>query len=242
MKYTMLLASAAAAVLISACGGGETPATAQDTPAEVTPPPATDTSTLMPPPSVAELTAGTYEVDPNHAFLAFHVGHNNGLSQYTVHFTDFDATIDFNPEDVTASSVNVTIDADELSVLYSGDFAATHPNSEFDSWEADLANNDRWLNADTYPEISFSSTDVTMTGLTSGEITGDLTFLGQTRPVTLDVVFNGSASARSGADVLGFNAVTVINRSDYGMNAFIPMIGDEVEITFSGEFIGPAGE
>ena len=53
--------------------------------------------------------AGTYELDPNHAFLTWSVEHL-GTSTYTVNFTDFDATLDFNPEDPASSSIEVTID------------------------------------------------------------------------------------------------------------------------------------
>ena len=70
-------------------------------------------------------------------------------------------------------------------------------------------------------------------------MTGDLTFLGQTQPVTLDVTFNGVANVPwfGTRDIIGFNAVTTINRSEFGQDALQGMISDEVVVEFSGEFL-----
>ena len=68
---------------------------------------------LIAAPALAEQTlegvaADTYQLDKTHAFLTWTVRHN-GLSGYTVNFTDFDATLEFDPEDLSASSITVTI-------------------------------------------------------------------------------------------------------------------------------------
>ena len=70
-------------------------------------------------------------------------------------------------------------------------------------------------------------------------MTGDLTFLGVTRPVTLDVTFNGVGNTpwTGERDILGFNASTTITRSEYGQESLQGVISDEVEIEFSGEFL-----
>ena len=121
---------------------------------------------------------------------------------------------------------------------FPGDYKGTHPDTGFESWEEDLANSDRWLNAGTYPELTFTSTEVSLTGGNTGTVTGDLTFLGQTRPVTLDVTFNGVANPPWAPDssILGFNATGVIKRSEWGMDAALGWVSDEVYVYFSGEF------
>ena len=77
------------------------------------------------------------------------------------------------------------------------------------------------------------------TGDLTGTVTGDLTLLGVTNPVTLDVTYNGVANPPwyGGRDVIGFDASTTLNRSDVGMGAYIPNIGDAVKVDFSGEFL-----
>ena len=180
----------------------------------------------------------TYQLDPNHAFLTWTVTHN-GLSHYTVNFTDFDATLDFNPDEPTTSSIEVTINPLGLETNYPADFKAGHPDSEFDNWNEALAKDDRFLNGDEYPQITFASTSAEKTGDYTGMVTGDLTFLGVTKPVTLDVTYNGVANLPwyGERDVIGFNASTTISRSDFGVTALETIISDDVTIEFSGEFL-----
>lgn len=236
MKYTALLAGAAGLALIAACGGGTTaPAEAQDTTPEADAAPAE----IVLDESLAEVSAANYSLERTHAFLEFAVGHAGGISDYIVHFGDFDADLVFDSADPAASTLSVTVNPANLIVNYPGDYKAGHADSGFETWAEDMARNTRWLNADTFPEITFTSTDVALTSGNTGTVTGDLTFLGVTQPVTLDVTYNGNANAPwfGERDLIGFNATTTINRSDYGMTAAIPNITDAVTISFSGEFL-----
>ena len=67
---------------------------------------------------------------------------------------------------------------------------------------------------------------------------GELTFLGVTKPVTLDVVINGAMQRQpfSGKPTMGFSATTSISRSAWGMSKYVPQIGDNVSIVIEGEF------
>ncbi|MCI4644369.1 MAG: YceI family protein [Hyphomonadaceae bacterium] len=235
MKQITLLSTAAAAVLIAACGSGDTPAEAQVTPEPVT---VESAATAELDPALADVTPGAYVLDRNHAFLTFTIGHSTGISDYKVDFADFDAELDFDPADPTASSISVTINPAELMVNFPGDYKASHADSEFDTWQEDLAYSDRFLNADEFPEITFTSTAIEVTGANTGMITGDLTFLGQTKPVTMDVTFNGVAVPPWAPDssIVGFNATTTITRSEWGMGAAMGWLTDEVVVEFSGEF------
>lgn len=188
--------------------------------------------------SLDEVSAGTYQLDRNHAFLTWTVVHN-GLSDYTVNFTDFDATLEFNPEDPASSSIEVTIDPMGLESHFPGDYKAGHPDSEYDTWNEALSRSDSFLNAGAYGEIRFVSSSAEATGDTSGTVNGNLTFLGVTRPVTMDVVYNGVVNYpwNDGRDTIGFTATTTISRSAFGQESLASVISDDVVIEFSGEFL-----
>ncbi len=241
MKYTALLVGAAGLALIAACGGGTTaPAEAQNGEAAAPAPAATAApAEIVLAESLAEVSAANYSLERNHAFLEFAVGHSGGISDYIVHFGDFDADLTFDPADPTASSLSVTVNPADLIVNYPGDYKAGHADSGFETWAEDMSRNERWLNADNFPEITFTSTDVDLTSGNTGTVTGELTFLGLTQPVTLDVTYNGLANMPwfGERDLIGFNATTTISRSEFGMTAAIPNITDEVTVSFSGEFL-----
>ena len=95
------------------------------------------------------------------------------------------------------------------------------------------------MNAAEYPTISFASTSVEQTGDFTGTVTGDLTFLGVTAPVTLDVSYGGVANPPwfGQRDVIGFTASTTLARSDFGSTSLGGVISDEVVVEFSGEFL-----
>ncbi|MDJ0920419.1 MAG: YceI family protein [Henriciella sp.] len=185
------------------------------------------------------ITAADYALEKNHAFLTFKVGHGGGLSQYRVSFTDFDANLSFDPADPEAASLSVSINPLSVETNYPGDYKASHADSPYETWNEDLGRNPQWLNGDEFPAIEFVSTGIERSSDTAGTVTGDLTFLGQTNPVTLDVTYNGVGRAPwfGERDLIGFDASTTITRSEWGMGAYLPMIGDEVEVTFSGEFL-----
>jgi polyisoprenoid-binding protein YceI len=72
-------------------------------------------------------------------------------------------------------------------------------------------------------------------------MTGDLTILGETRPVTLDVTINKAAfEQRGNKHKLGFSAHGAIKRSDFGVSYAVPFVGDEVRIIIEAEFEKPA--
>ncbi|MEL6324238.1 MAG: YceI family protein [Pseudomonadota bacterium] len=176
-----------------------------------------------------EAAEATYELEKSHAFLTWRISHN-GLSKYTARFTDFDATIDFNPDNPVTSSVSATINP--LSV------ETDHP-TRADSWNAELATDDRFFNGDEFPEITFVSTGIEQTGEFTGIVTGDLTLRGVSLPVSLDVTYNGTGNAPwfGTRDLIGFSARGTFNRSDFGMTALLPNIGDEIEVIIEAEFL-----
>src|SRR6202012_5072345 len=123
---------------------------------------------------------GTYKSDPYHSSLTFKIDHM-GLSHYTARFTKFDATLDLDPAKLASSSVTVKIDPTSVRTDYSGDFKAAQKDSPYKTFDESIARGDKFLNADKFSTITFKSTKVAQVGKAL-KITGDLTFLGVTRP------------------------------------------------------------
>ena len=81
------------------------------------------------------------------------------------------------------------------------------------------------------PEVTFVATEIKTTGENTGTVTGDLTLLGVTKPITLDVTFNKSAPHPiTKRPAVGFSATGTVKRTEFGMNTYAPAIGDEVKL------------
>ena len=175
------------------------------------------------------MPAGVYNLDETHASIIWKVSHL-GLSDYTARFTEFDADLTFDPATPENSSLTATINP--LSV--ETDF----PYPEKKDFDAVLAEGEDWFNGTAFPEITFVSTSIERTGDKTGIMTGDLTFLGVTKPLTFDVEFNGAMAQQpfSQKPTLGFSATGKMKRSDWGMSTYVPNIGDDVEILIEAEF------
>lgn len=178
----------------------------------------------------AEMPAGKYDMDKTHASLTWKVSHL-GLSGYTARFTDFDAAFTFDPQNIAASKVTATINPASIRT--------DHPDSAVD-FDKKLSTDPQWFNTAQFPEIRFESTALALTGENTGILKGDLQFLGVTKPVELNVVFNAAMREHpfSQKPVMGFSATGKIKRSDWGMNAYVPNIGDDVDIIIEAEFVG----
>lgn len=176
-----------------------------------------------------DMPAGQYQVDLSHASVVWKVSHL-GLSDYVARFSDFDASIDYNPNDISKSKVTASINPMSIQTAY--------PNADEKDFDKVLATESGWFNAGKFASIDFISTDIEMTGEKTAIMKGDLTFLGVTKSVELDVVFNGAMARQpfSGKPTMGFSATTKLLRSEFGMSKYVPSIGDEVEVMIEGEF------
>ena len=164
------------------------------------------------------LKSGAYALDLDHGSLLFKVSHL-GFSLYVGRFNRFDATLDFDADDVSAAHVEAKIDMASLDVAHD-DFAATLTDQN-------------WFDAGAYPEALFVSTAIEKTGDKTGRMTGDLTLKGVTRPVTAEMTWNGSKDAGGRFGVRsGFDATFTIKRSEFGMDTYVKEggLGDEVTI------------
>lgn len=178
--------------------------------------------------------AGAYTLDKSHASLIIRVNHI-GYSNFTARFQTWDASLNFDPAAPENSSISATIDPRSI--------ASDNPPAGF----IDIMRND-FLKSPEFPQITFRSTRVERTGQNTANITGDLTLLGVTRPVTLEARFNGGYEGMS-LDPharVGFSAHGTFNRSDFGMSYGLPPegsnlgVGNQVEVIIETEFNGPA--
>jgi polyisoprenoid-binding protein YceI len=173
-----------------------------------------------PPP--AELPAGAYRLDPEHATLLVKIDHL-GFSQLVGRFDRFDATLDFDADDPGASRLSAEIDPASI------DF-------NLPKFEQDLRGSD-WFDVSRFPQARFASREIEITGNNTGRVIGDLTLHGLTQPVTLDVTFNGGGdSLVTGRYTLGFAATGTLARSAFGLGAYAPAVGDEVTLEIHAEF------
>lgn len=143
---------------------------------------------------------GRWTIDPGHAEVAF-VGRHFGLTKVRGRFTGVAGYAEI-AEDLTDSRLEVTIDT---ASVHSGD---TSRDDHLRS--ADL------LHVERYPVATFRSTGIAVDG-SAGAVTGDLTIKDVTRPVTLQVVYVGSAHDPWGNDRAVFSAATTIDREEWGL-------------------------
>jgi polyisoprenoid-binding protein YceI len=176
--------------------------------------------------ALQSLPSGAYQLQKDHGSIIVRVKHM-GLSSYTMRFTDFDATLDFDPKNPAASHVKAIVNP--LSVR------AEHPTDA--GWDKRIGED--LLEGTEFPQVVFDSKSIEVTGDFTGKVTGDLTLMGVTEPVTLDVAYNGAAPAAAlygGRDAVGFSARTSFSRSGYGLTRYGSIVGDEVEVIIEVEF------
>jgi len=168
------------------------------------------------------LAADSYVFDNNHTEVQFQWTHF-GFSTTSAQFRDVSGTLMFDENDVTKSSIDVTLN---VQSLWTGrEYFTAHLLS------ADFFN---WLE---YKTASFESTEVTKaSGSDHFKVTGDLTIHGITKQTTFDVRINKVAqSPVSKAKTVGFEANTTVSRKAYGMGKYVPAVSDDVKITIRSE-------
>ena len=182
-------------------------------------------------PAFAQAPAATYGVDKPHSSVIWK-GLHQGLSWYAARFTNFDITVDFNEADVSKSKVTASVDLKSVET----DYAKTRPANRNDDFNAELGG-ERFLNSAKFPQATFTSTSITKTGDKTGKMTGNLTFMGISKPVTFDVTYIGNRNdPRAQKHKIGFQAVGSLKRSDFGVAVGGP-VGDEIKLEINAELI-----
>ncbi|MYC60115.1 MAG: YceI family protein, partial [Gammaproteobacteria bacterium] len=127
---------------------------------------------------IAEIRSGQYSLDRDHATLIWKVDHL-GFSTYIGRFNDFDASLDFDPENIGNSSLEVIVNTASLDVNL--------PEFE-DELRAD------WFNVEQFPQAVYRTTSLAETiDENTFVFNGELTFMGVTAPVALEVDFHRGA-------------------------------------------------
>lgn len=169
------------------------------------------------------MTTSTWKIDSTHSSIGFSVRHMV-FAKVRGHFKSYQGHIEMDPENLSAASVEVTIDASSIDT-------GTDPRDEH------LRSAD-FLDVDTHPEIRFRSTRVVKKSDDAYEVHGDLTIRDVTRPVVLDTRVGGLGKDPWGQERAGFSASTDILRSEYGLTwnqaleAGGVLVGDKLELTF----------
>jgi polyisoprenoid-binding protein YceI len=173
-------------------------------------------------PNEASIPAGRYKLDEHHWNVSFDVDHFK-YSRFVMRFDKVDAQLNWNAGGMEQSTVEATIDANSL------DTNVPILNKMIKGTDV--------LNVETYPTIHFVSTQFKRTGDQKGELTGDLTIRGTTRPVTLAVTFNGHAKdPLTKKETLGFSADGHFSRAQFGLSTWYPAVGDDVHVAIQAEF------
>jgi polyisoprenoid-binding protein YceI len=173
---------------------------------------------------VAEMQSGQYTLDKDHASVVFKVNHL-GFSTYVGRFNALDAALDFDPEKIEASKLQVIVDMKSIDVN----------NPKF----ADDLRGSDWLDTEKFPQAVFKATRfVESKEKNSFKFEGDLTFHGVTAPVTLDVQFHGGGrNFLTRKFTLGFSASTNFKRSAFGADNMTSLgVGDDIELEINAEF------
>lgn len=174
---------------------------------------------------LSTLTPGTWTIDPDHTEVGF-IARHLMVTKVRGSFGTVTGTV-VVPENVTDSSVSVDIET--ASVTTGNDKRDEHVRSG------------DFLDVEAHPQMTFVSTKF------DGEtLTGDLTIRGITRPVELDVDFEGVAADPWGNTKAGFEAKTKINRQDWDLNWNVALetggvlVSDQITIVIDAQLLKTA--
>lgn len=172
---------------------------------------------------VTALRGGGYVLDKDHASLVFNINHL-GFSTFIGGFDDFDASLDFDPENIQNSSVEVIVNMSSLDV-------------NLPEFEQELLGSN-WFDAEAFPQAVFRTTSYVGQNGDFYTFQGDLTMHGVTAPVALNIKFNGGGrNFLTRKYTLGFEANAEFLRSDFGVDRFTNFgVGDAIQLHINVEF------
>jgi polyisoprenoid-binding protein YceI len=165
--------------------------------------------------SLPALCAETLPIDPSHTAVIFSWNHR-GFSHPLARLEEISGSVLLDRSDMSKSSVSVTL---PLAGLRTGNDVLDRrlKGAEF-------------LDAATYPAITFKSTKIETVGTHALRVTGDLSVHGITKSVALDVTINKISPSSDHTVTAGFDADVMLRRSDFGVGRYVPMTGDELSV------------
>ncbi len=172
---------------------------------------------------LSTVPSGVYALDSSHGYITFTYSHL-GFSNPRVGFNRFDTKLELDSENPENSRIEVMIDAASIDSRV----------AEFN----EHLNGPDFFNTSEYPTIAFESTKVEATGANSFKVTGNLTILGTTKPVTLDTTINKAAlHPMRNVPTVGVSGSATLLRSEWGLGAYVPAVSDEVELSIEVELL-----
>lgn len=157
-----------------------------------------------------------YEFDTVHSQIIFKVNHL-GYSNSYGKFRAFDGTLSFDANDWSTAKTEVSVNTKSIDL-------------ENKKWNDHMRNAD-FFDVGQFPTMTFKSTKLEKISENTGKLHGDLTILGTTQPITLDLTLNQAGiHPMSEQPHVGFSATGTIKRSEFGMIYGVPAVGDDVHI------------
>lgn len=167
-------------------------------------------------------TAGSYAFDPAHSQIVYSYDHM-GFSTSHGFVNGVEGTITLDPADVASATVEASFPLDALRTI----------DAELDQH---IMGPDFFNVTGDAPAVTFTSTSVEAGDDNEARVTGDLTLNGVTKPVTLEVEFEGAGlDPMTQAETVGFSAEGEIRRSEFNLGAFVPAVSDEIEFEINVE-------
>lgn len=165
----------------------------------------------------AAFAGDSYTVDPMHTFPHFSVSHL-GFSTMHGRFDETSGKINLDTMAKTGS-MEITIKTESITTGYA-------------KRDKHLKSPD-FFNVAEFPTMTFKSSKMKFKGNVPTSVEGELTLLGVTKPVTLTITeFNCGANPMNKKYECGAGATGKIKRSDFGMNKYLPGVGDEIKLVF----------
>ncbi len=182
------------------------------------------TCAILATPALAE--PHRYELDPTHTVVAFtveHIGYSNTLGV----FGEVEGSFTYDMETQELSDLEVRVTTDSVNT--------------FNQARDGHVRADDFLDVRAHPVMTFTASGGQPASATSGTVTGELSLLGQTQPLSLDVTLNKAANYPFGHQkfTLGITARGTLNRSDFGMDYGVAngLVGDRVDLIIETEAI-----
>lgn len=172
---------------------------------------------------IESLREGQYRLDPSHTAVIFKVQHMQ-LSTFVGRFNSMQATLDFNPNKLQEINLQAQVDIASIDVN----------NNDL---ESDLRGSS-WFDSTQFPQAQLKTLSVEpLRQANQFLFNAEMTLLGITKPIQLTATFHGGANnILTGYYTLGFSASGRLLRSDFGMDSYIPLVGDEISLEIYAEF------
>ena len=163
------------------------------------------------------VAAETYEIDPIHSFVLFKVTRLGAEYVYGRFTGGLSGMVSFDSAAPDKSAVALEVKTDTL-------------DTGFAQRDKDIKGPD-FLNVKQFPVITFKSKSVQKVTDQQYTVTGDLTFHGVTKPLTVQANIIGQGKGVKGESLIGAEVHFTIKRSEYGVHYGLPVVGDDVELT-----------